>query len=695
MVEVIMGALKKEQEERVVDIESDDEEAEEKAVKRRRRRKPGDPQKKRACVDCTKRCDRIHGRASSLPSSSKARPIPAVPSFFKVMMGYFSENMEIPTPFAKTILDLAGSNIYLEDAYGLRWRVRLCLRDGVLSFGHGWKNFALDHAVSCGEFLVFRQIARSVFTVQMFAPSAVERLYLCEKNKRQSRKRKPRQKSSCPSSQTVTTRKKNVGTCKKKRRTDCYNDPIPKDSNISVHICVDSEVELLDGVTDAGNECMAEPPISDATGSKQPESMGVIDVSCNTNHMTDLAANAHRPGAYRDLSCLAASNVMTDDKVSAYAQDGPVQLHCIPRLENESTEIDNGDGSKFAENVDASGPLAMMDLNEVSIDDSIFLSADTYEFETDCCNPEGFSVDLNMEGLTNGQASGFNCIENTSQNNDSSMGLGQRFVMSETLSCIENKQMVDPPETCTDAVNVTANDIDINALPANEPLPFARDNSCPSTEVTAPSSECATNIINEDECNTSFPCKGNQAAQKEDSRSNHKASEFVPEHPSVKQDQQQDGQVSMHDCPEQSAAEIMSRSSMPQDLPHVGKNQTGNSSGGLQSGSSESGGVLALAANGGKFCVAIPPPGQTWLELPCRLPTLPRTKRQGRKVVILKDPCMRLWPVLYQCTPRFNGFITGWLDVSRENNLREGDACEFELSGNSELSFQVRPPIEQ
>lgn len=188
MVKLIEGgAVKKEPEETVVEIDSEREEAEKEVVKRRRRRrkkkkKAFDPHQNRACVDCQKRCARIHGRAASSspsPSSSKTRPIPAVPSFFKVMMGYFSEHMDIPPPFARTILDLAGSNIYLEDAFGLRWRVRLCLRDGVLSFGHGWKNFVLDHAISCGEFLVFRQIARSVFTVQMFAPSAVERLFLC------------------------------------------------------------------------------------------------------------------------------------------------------------------------------------------------------------------------------------------------------------------------------------------------------------------------------------------------------------------------------------------------------------------------------------------------------------------------------------------------------------------------------------
>uniref|UniRef100_A0A0A9F0H0 TF-B3 domain-containing protein n=1 Tax=Arundo donax TaxID=35708 RepID=A0A0A9F0H0_ARUDO len=155
------------------------------------------------------------------------------------MMGYFSENMDIPTPFAKRIMALSGSNIYLEDAFGLRWRVRVCLRDGVLSFEHGWKNFVLDHAVSCGEFLVFRLIAKSVFTVQMFAPSAVERLYLCERNNRQSRKGKPRQKKSSPSNPTGNMRKNNVKSCKKKQRTHVRNDPSPRDHKMSVHVCID------------------------------------------------------------------------------------------------------------------------------------------------------------------------------------------------------------------------------------------------------------------------------------------------------------------------------------------------------------------------------------------------------------------------------------------------------------------------
>ncbi|KAK1669022.1 hypothetical protein QYE76_057181 [Lolium multiflorum] len=196
-----------------------------KVKKTRRKQSVSDQEWKRACVDCAKRCARVHGRVAS--SSSDKAPPATPPSFFKVMMGHFSENMEIPPPFAKTMADLASSYVYLEDAFGLRWRVRLCcsLDNGRLSFGHGWKNFVLDHAVGVGEFLVFRHIAKSVFAVQIFAKSACERLYLCEKNKRQSRKRKPKEKTSSIGDGTAKASKMSTmgkdKRSKKKQRTDC------------------------------------------------------------------------------------------------------------------------------------------------------------------------------------------------------------------------------------------------------------------------------------------------------------------------------------------------------------------------------------------------------------------------------------------------------------------------------------------
>ncbi|CAO2182004.1 unnamed protein product [Urochloa humidicola] len=661
MVELIGGgALKKELEETVVEIDSEEEEEAKKVVKRRRRRRKAcDPHQKRACVDCTKRCARIHGRDSSsspLPSSSssKARPIPAVPSFFKVMVGYFSEDMDIPPPFARTILDLAGSNIYLEDAFGLRWRVRMCLSNGVLSFGHGWKNFVLDHAVSCGEFLVFRQIARSVFNVQMFSPSAVERLFLCERNKRQSRKRKARQKTSCPRNPTVKMSKKSVQSRKKKQRTDHYNDLSPKQSQLSGHVCIDDS-----DVPNSASELKCSETSERAPGPGAAESQEISEVPIR--HQFEVLD--------------AEAEIANDCTISREKRS-----QCNSRVDEhtayDATEMEYEESFNLRTNIDASGPLALMNLNEVSIDD-IFLSDDIYEFETDACNPEALPVDLNMEGpITTGQTSCFICPEDPSpsQNHRSSMGVDQSFVVpGETSQCIENKEMTDALETETGYVCVAVHNIDINTLPTNEPSSFGEENSSPPADPEMHSTECGLSSCNK---GNDFLCwKGNQGELK------------------VKQD----GQGNKQDSTGQSTAAVISSSTKLHEHPHLSQNlhQTETNFEGIHNGISKSGGVLALAASSSKFCIAVPEPGQTWLELPNRLPVIPRTKKQGRKVVTLKDPCMRDWPVLYQCTPRFSGFITGWVDVCMENNLQEGDTCEFELNGNSELSFQVVVPNTQ
>uniref|UniRef100_A0A0D9YIU6 TF-B3 domain-containing protein n=1 Tax=Oryza glumipatula TaxID=40148 RepID=A0A0D9YIU6_9ORYZ len=634
---------------------------------KRRRKRVSDPQRKKACVDCTKRCIRIHGMASS--SSEKARPTPTLPSFFKIMVGYFSENMDIPLPFARTITDMTGSNVYLEDAYGLRWRVRLYLHDDVLSFGHGWKNFVLDHDISVGEFLVFRQIARSVFTVQIFAISACERIHLCERNKRQSRKRKPGRKTGYPANnQMVKVSSKDVVKRRKKQRTDeQIYDLDPRQHDMPVRVCIDSGSELrcsessvkeLDAAPDKSHavvqvpatECNADPSYN-AAGMKTIKNLEAIGASSSTK---DVTWDANKSEDYPSFSYPESSNVMTADKESERShQDRPMQLYCELGLEDGNAETDNCENSNVLENAELRTPLAMMDLNEVGIDD-IFLSADIYEFDSDFCSPEAFSVDVNTEGLVaNGRTPG-DC-----------------FGMPETSRCLENKQMTDVPRTSTDDGSIAVHGIDINALPSNTYPDIGQGNTYPDIDAAPDDCKKDKDVLHS-ECN--------KVAQKA--------------HSSVKQDITKDG-------PRQIAAEIMSSGPKTCELTYVRKNsvQPGtssvsqwNNSKGQESGGTKSCVVLAVAANSKKFCITIPPPDQTWLELPRRLPVLPRTKKQARKILILKDPSMRLWPVLYQCTPKFNGFIAGWADISRENNLREGDTCEFELCSNSELSFQVLVP---
>ncbi|KAL5228766.1 hypothetical protein ABZP36_017031 [Zizania latifolia] len=527
MVELI-EVLEVKQEEGIADSHGEEDKAEkghlreektEKVKRRRRRKRVYDPQRKRACVDCTMRCVRVHGRASS---SKKA----TLPSFFKIMIGYFSEIMEIPRPFARTIADLTGSNVYLEDAFGLRWRVRLCLHDGVLSFGHGWKNFVLDHDIGAGEFLVFRQIARSVFTVQIFALSACERMHLCEKNKRQSRKRKPRQRASRAANPKVKKGNEDANRHRKKQRVEQRNDLGPSQcGKLSVLVCIDSGSELrcsessekeLDvaevanvpksAVDDCTTEC-------NATGIKVLESMAAIAASSNTKDMTgDANKSEDYPGSYS-----AAKNV-------------------------KNAQTDNLESSNMAANTELRAPLAMMDLNEVSIDD-MFLSAEMYEFDSDFFGPEAFSIELNTRGVaTKGQTSG---------DWDCSMGAGHCSGMPETSTCLENKQVAEAQRASTDVCSVAVQGIDINTLPSNQISAFGQDNSPPDIDAEVLSTERELDACKKDKAILSFSSEGNQVAQKADS--------------SVKQDILQDGA-------RQTTAEFMSSSPKPCKLPVKRKN---------------------------------------------------------------------------------------------------------------------------
>ncbi|PNT73409.1 hypothetical protein BRADI_2g58030v3 [Brachypodium distachyon] len=579
-----MVGVKKEQDE----SQDDDEEVGAKMISRqekitsqkgeekKKRKMASDPHRKRACVDCTKRCARVHGRSASPDPENARRPaaMPTLPSFFKVMMGYFSETMVIPPPFAKTIKDLKGSNVYLEDAFGLRWRVRVCSDDGLLSFGHGWKNFVLDHAIGAGEFLVFRQIARTVFAVQIFARSACERLYFCEKNQRQSRKRKKAREKTGKEMVKVSQDNGDRRSGKKQRSSYNQQDDL-------------GTVTLLDAETETAADCTI----------------------------------LHSGGG---------------------------------------TETEDRGGSNFPTSPELATPLATMDIND-EITDDIFLTADVYEFETDFCDPEAFSVEVGLEEhVAHGHNSGFSCgAEMSSRNCDSSVGV-----------CLENREMADVPVTSTAGNDpVLGIGMDINELSV-----IRGEKSYSEIDAEMPSSECAIDTCKRFGENLLLPPDGNQIQVQRKEGSSEK----------------QDSNLQLQECPGQIAGEVIPANPKPRERP--GRRQK-NHMQSVAGNNPEDLKTRRPKASDRKFVVAVPPPDQTWLDLPCRLPAVvPRAKKQGRKVLVLEDPRARRWPVLYQCTPRFSGFIAGWVDVCRENGLREGDACELELRGNSELELRVRPP---
>lgn len=60
-----------------------------------------------------------------------------------------------------------------------------------------------------------------------------------------------------------------------------------------------------------------------------------------------------------------------------------------------------------------------------------------------------------------------------------------------------------------------------------------------------------------------------------------------------------------------------------------------------------------------------------------------------RKVVFLRDPAMRLWPVIYHERSCFRVLISGWEAFSKANSIRPGDECVFGVESDSEGIYGV------
>uniref|UniRef100_A0A5B6YGL8 TF-B3 domain-containing protein n=1 Tax=Davidia involucrata TaxID=16924 RepID=A0A5B6YGL8_DAVIN len=83
--------------------------------------------------------------------------------------------------------------------------------------------------------------------------------------------------------------------------------------------------------------------------------------------------------------------------------------------------------------------------------------------------------------------------------------------------------------------------------------------------------------------------------------------------------------------------------------------------------------------------------GQTFLELPTCLPSISfkgRT-RMERKVVLLRDPVKRLWPVLYHQKYGLKILTSGWEAFSKANNIQPGDQCVFGVENEPECIYRV------
>ncbi|PRQ49170.1 putative transcription factor B3-Domain family [Rosa chinensis] len=89
------------------------------------------------------------------------------PSFFKVLIGDFSDKLRIPQAFRKHLAASVLQQSHLRTPAGT-WLVDVKSDNGRFFLQKGWKQFVHDNGLKLGEFLIFRYAGNSKFYVDIY-----------------------------------------------------------------------------------------------------------------------------------------------------------------------------------------------------------------------------------------------------------------------------------------------------------------------------------------------------------------------------------------------------------------------------------------------------------------------------------------------------------------------------------------------
>ncbi|PKA59194.1 B3 domain-containing protein [Apostasia shenzhenica] len=110
-------------------------------------------------------------------SSGSAAPLPRrCHRFFKVFFPHLcSRTLRIPPAFEQHVEDEAPARFYLKGPSNIVWGVDLVKKSGGLFLANGWEEFASDHSLAAGDFLVFQYDGNVTFLVLIFDKTACEK----------------------------------------------------------------------------------------------------------------------------------------------------------------------------------------------------------------------------------------------------------------------------------------------------------------------------------------------------------------------------------------------------------------------------------------------------------------------------------------------------------------------------------------
>ncbi|KAI5329615.1 hypothetical protein L3X38_029012 [Prunus dulcis] len=587
-----------------------------------------------ACVECTQKCLLDHG--------NKKKASPDVASFFKVMIGdRFSKLLFLPPKFAPTVSALVNKKAVLEDSLGLQWEVIISRINGSLSLKQGWNAFSLDHDLKIGEFLIFSYITSSHFIVKIYDKSGCEKLNFPKAINQKKRTRDNRKYTfKAGPSHTIDRSSMN----KRDSRTSVVHG---SDADIGQH---------LHEMNDTGKDLIVTENASARDNSNErsklnPKEAYIEEMICMFDR--DVGDKQEEDRTYIfDLSDfeMLKKNSGTGGSNEVTAMDETCTDHddSLLRLRNGAGPVDKNPVAKGAvttaipmdETCSDHDDSLLRLINEAgSVDKSpVAKEAVTAAIPSDASKFDGSRINNSSETKVQNTASPSHeglCICKTSGHLFPKAALKPEE--NEIISNISNRA-INKCLTADGSESLSGNDVVISGKEHD-----LIDDSCQSankkiSEISESFDKTMKAIKIESVELTSDPC----------------SQKIIP---------QINGESVQVVNPVWSEISNMIRTENDSAVPVVKSEPVDP--------------VITWPISSSFSCQELP------MRLPIRM-TYRGRPQTDRRVVYLRDPVMRLWPVLYIERNYFKTLASGWEAFSKANNIQPGDECVIGIENGVE-----------
>ncbi|XP_043706938.1 B3 domain-containing protein Os01g0905400-like isoform X12 [Telopea speciosissima] len=580
------------------------------------------------CTECTKKCLLIHGKRESSPT---------VTSFFKVLVGDgFSEVLFIPPKFARTVSSMLGRKTYLEDSSGQRWSVKVSTIDGSLAFRQGWDEFASDHFLENGQFLVFTYIIGSHFVVQIYDKSGCEKLNFSQKLTSGGKKAKPKLCSDhLPSDgrKPVPMEAHFPMVDRGYMNEQGSSSTVPSSSNIEIIDSDDKDAEKTVMAAKCNSLCdiSRERPKSDATVDCTEVPFYIIDRDFTTEQdetrtalfdLSNFEILRDQSGANR----MENVSVAVGKETSSYRQGDP---------EKPQASVGEGTVHKDPVAVNESCGQASFDVSDLEVTE-MECSAEVIDkvpskFKKDsCCHHASLRPQIPSSGQPDEKKSG---------NPDMSKIVFGQYPLAtrRNINDLGTKSVVK--------------------IKMEETPLIGSSGSVPQIITKVPGCFGAPVALKGEKG------KGLKVVKKEDGGMMKEANVCLTGKIS-KTSKEESGEKFSHGSKDKGSTYISVKTE-PMDSDDFSSSDLID------------------------FCDSVTAVTQSWLELPTVSVSWKGKLRMDRKLVLLRDPAMKVWAVLYHERPGFRVLTSGWEAFAKANNIQPGDTCIFGVESRSEGLFRV------